>query len=104
MSVYSSKFPRPYYVDRSPIHGKGLFAARKINEGELIGELKVSPATRDGHHVLWVTETRKVRVRCPLRYINHSPEPNAVYYDTLEVIALRDIEKGEEITHDYSGD
>ena len=103
MSDYSSKYVRPYYVDKSPIHGKGLFAARKINEGELIGELKVSPATRNGHHVLWVTEARRVRVLCPLKYINHSHEPNAVYYDTLEVIALRDIEKGEEITHDYSG-
>jgi SET domain-containing protein len=98
-----NKYKRPYYIDRSPIHGKGLFAARRISEGELIGELKVSTATRNGHHVLWVTETRRVRVHCPLKYINHSPKPNAVYYDTLEVIALRDIEKGEEITHDYSG-
>lgn len=104
MSDQISKATSPYYVDRSPIHGKGLFAARKISEGELIGELKVTPANRDGLHVLWVTETRKVRVHCPLKYINHSDEPNAVYYDSLEVVALRDIEKGEEITHNYSGD
>jgi len=36
-----------------------------------------------------------------LRFINHSDEPNAAYYDTLEVCALTDIAPGEEITHDY---
>lgn len=94
----------PYYIARSPIHGKGVFASRQIKEGEIIGTLNVSPATRNGHHVLWLSENRKVRVQCPLRFVNHSEDPNACYYDTLEVVALRDIEKDEEITHDYSGD
>ena len=94
----------PYYIARSSIHGKGVFASRPIKEGEIIGTLNVSPATRNGHHVLWLSENRKVRVHCPLRYVNHSEDPNACYYDTLEVVALRDIEKDEEITHDYSGD
>ena len=39
-----------------------------------------------------------------LRYINHHPDPNAVYYDDLTVYALRDIAPGEEITHNYWGD
>jgi len=42
-------------------------------------------------------------VKCDLRFINHSDEPNAAYYDTLEVLALTDIAPGEEITHDYQG-
>jgi hypothetical protein len=95
---------RPYQVAKSPIHGKGVFASRKINEGEIIGLLNTSPASRNGSHVLWITEDQKVRVHCSLRYVNHSESPNAVYYDTLEVVALRDIEKGEEITHNYSGE
>jgi len=97
-------YATPYYIARSSIHGKGVFASRSIREGEVIGKLNARPATRNGHHVLWLSETQKVRVYCPLRYVNHSEDPNAVYYDTLEVVALRDIEKGEEITHDYSGD
>ena len=97
-------YATPYYIARSPIHGKGVFASRPIKEGEIIGTLNVSPATRNGHHVLWISENQKVRVNCSLRYVNHSDEPNAVYYDTLEVVAIRDIEKGEEITHDYSGE
>jgi len=40
-------------------------------------------------------------VKCDLRFINHSDEPNAAYFDTLEVGALTDIAPGEEITDDY---
>ncbi len=93
-----------YHVAESPIHGKGVFASRQINEGEILGILSTTPASRNGSHVLWITEDRKVRVHCNLRYVNHSESPNAVYYDTLEVVALRNIKKGEEITHDYSGE
>ena len=49
-------------------------------------------------------EDKGFRVECDFRFINHSGKPNAVYYDTLEVCALRDIKKGEEITHDYQSD
>lgn len=93
-----------YHVAESPIHGKGVFASRPINEGEILGILSTTPSSRNGSHVLWITEDRKVRVHCNLRYVNHSESPNAVYYDTLEVVALRNIKKGEEITHDYSGE
>lgn len=96
--------PRSYHVSESPIHGKGVFASRQINEGEILGILNTTPAKKNGSHVLWITEDNKVRVHCNLRYVNHSESPNAVYYDTLEVVALRDIKKGEEITHDYSGE
>jgi len=71
-----------YHVAESSIHGKGVFASRQINEGEILGVLSTTPAKRNGSHVLW----------------------NACYYDTLEVVALRDINEGEEITHDYSGE
>ncbi len=98
------KNPCSYHVAESPIHGKGVFASRQINEGEILGLLNTSPSSRNGSHVLWITENQKVRVHCNLRFVNHSESPNAVYYDTLEVVALRDINKGEEITHDYSGE
>ena len=92
------------YVADSPIHGRGLFARQFIGAGELIGVVDGVPTTTDGDHVLWVDGHTGIEVRCQLRYINHSDEPNAVYYDTLEVCALTDITPGEEITHDYGGD
>ncbi|HHH48275.1 MAG TPA: SET domain-containing protein-lysine N-methyltransferase [Gammaproteobacteria bacterium] len=89
------------YVDDSPIHGKGLFAGCDIPKGTVIGVVKGVAAKKDGPYVLWLNENEGIRVRCNLRFINHSKRPNAAYYDTLEVIALRDIRQGEEITHDY---
>ena len=90
------------YVARSPIHGSGLFAKRKIKAGELIGRIEdAKPTTRNGPHVLWVSESEGYRVGGPLKYINHSNAPNAIYYNDLTVVALRDISKDEEITHYY---
>ena len=89
------------YVDDSPIHGKGLFARCDIPKSTVIGVVKGVAAKKDGPYVLWLNENEGIRVRCNLRFINHSKRPNAAYYDTLEVIALRDIRQGEEITHNY---
>jgi hypothetical protein len=89
------------YVARSRIHGRGLFAACRIAEGEVIGRVKAAPTRNDGPYVLWLSEDEAVQVRCEFRFINHSDTPNACYYDSLEVVALRDIQPGEEITHDY---
>ncbi len=88
-------------VSRSPIHGMGLFARQPIRAGQVIGIARGRHTDRDGPHVLWLNEEQGFEVHCYLRYINHSATPNAAYYDTLEVCALRDIEPGEEITHDY---
>jgi SET domain-containing protein len=84
------------YVDDSPIHGKGLFSRKHIGAGELIGILDGVPTSSDGEDVLWLDEENGFHVQCDLRYINHSDEPNAAYYYTLEVCALTDIAPGEE--------
>ena len=92
------------FVAPSPIHGKGLFAARTIPKGTLIGRLEGVPARRDGTYVLWYTddEGNEVGLRGTnaLRYVNHASRPNAIFYG-LELSSLRRIRKGEEITHDY---
>ena len=89
------------YVTTSNIHGKGLFARKRIKAGTLIGQIEGRPTKTDGPYVLWLTQRKGVEVQCQLKYINHSDEPNAIYYDTLEVMALRDIKPDEEITHNY---
>ena len=91
----------PIYVAPSAIHGMGLFAAEKIACNSVIGWLDGRPADEDGSYVLWINDEEGIEVLCDLRYINHSSKPNACYYDDLSVVALRDIEPGEEITHDY---
>lgn len=93
-----------YEIRTSSIHGQGLFATRPIRAGTLLGHIVTRPTTEDGPYVLWLDDGRAVEVLGELRHINHAPEPNAAYYDTGEVVALRDIAPDEEITHNYHGD
>ena len=93
---------KKFHVAASHIHGLGLFASAPISAGTTLGRLQVRPAENDGAHVLWLSEDRAVEVTCDLKFINHSDRPNACYYDDLSVVALKDIEAGEEITHDYA--
>jgi len=93
-----------FKVQPSGIHGQGLFANRFIPEGTVLGALEGSYTTQDGAYVLWLSEDQGFRVENDLRFINHSAEPNAAYYDDLTVAAIRDIQPGEEIFHNYLGD
>jgi hypothetical protein len=90
------------YVAVSAIHGKGLFANTVIAGGDVIGWLNGKPCSTDGAYVLWISERQGIEVLCDLRYINHADDPNACYYDDLSVVALRDIQPHEEITHNYT--
>jgi len=88
-------------VRPSKTHGLGLFAVKSIAHGEVIGTVEGEPTHEDGEHVLWLTPKSAIRVQNELKYINHSHYPNVAYYDDLTVVALRDIAKDEELTHDY---
>jgi len=93
-----------YEVRESEIHGKGLFATRFICDGDVIGSISYNPVNEDGPYVLWIDGDIGILVECELKYINHNKHPNACYCDDLQVVALRDIQQGEEITHDYGDD
>ncbi|MEM8784197.1 MAG: SET domain-containing protein [Planctomycetota bacterium] len=93
-----------YEVKISAIHGRGLFAKVRIPKGTVLGKLEGELTTQDGDHVLWLDDDQGLHVQNDLKYINHASPPNAAYFDDLTVGALRDIEPGEEITHNYGGD
>lgn len=90
-------------VGDSALHGRGLFARETIAAGTELGICRAKKARDlEGPHVLWLGEDEvPVRVKCTLRFINHSASPNVVYYDDLSVVALRDIGAGEELLHHY---
>ena len=91
------------YVARSSIHGRGVFAKRRIEKGTLIGRYAGPPAKRDGKYVLWVPKQRSwvgIRGRNALRYLNHSSKPNAEMAED-EVWAIKTIRPHQEITFDY---
>lgn len=99
---------------KSKIKGGGLFAARAFRRGERI--IKMSGKKMSERQVDRLIERGKLRIDDPFeigggRYIvldtlpllaNHSCNPNAGVRGTDDLIALRAIKKGEEITYDYS--
>ena len=93
------------YVDRSPIHGKGLYAARKLGGGQLIGIYDGPQVEEDGIYVLWIEDEpgggwTGYDGRNEMRFMNHSSRPNAEM-DGFYCYALEEIDPGTEITIDY---
>lgn len=91
-------------VQRSPIHGRGVFARRRLRKGAYIGTFEGEPTERDGEHVLWVLDEHDREVgllgRNELRFLNHSSEPNAEF-EGEDLYAIRNIQPGVEITFHY---
>ena len=92
------------YVKRSRIHGRGLFARRRLTRGRFIGSYEGRPTRRNGRYVLWIPGNNGalegIHGTGPLRYVNHSPRPNATFYGP-HLFSLRRIAPHEEITIDY---
>jgi SET domain-containing protein len=97
-------------VKHSAIHGQGVFAARRIEAGEVIMDWSgcsevltdeaVNALSREESIFVSVIDGRNVLFKPPARFVNHSCNPNARGSDGHD-IAIRIIEAGEEITVDY---
>src|SRR5690242_21050107 len=95
-------------VRDSPIHGRGVFAARRIEAGEVIidgcREILSDEAMRmlpeEERDFISVMDGRPVLMKPPSRFVNHSCNPNAFGTDAGDV-ATRVIGPGEEVTVDY---
>jgi hypothetical protein len=110
--------PGSVFTATSGIHGRGVFAARRFEPGELIEECPVLPVPGDQAPLLDETDLYgftfewKDGVAVALGYgslYNHSWNPNARYdqdYERGLVIysALTIIRPGGEITVNYSGE
>jgi SET domain-containing protein len=112
---------RPWRVLVSPIHGRGVFAARTIRKGETIIEYRGRRTTweeaseADGddgdpyHTFLFSLDDGRVidaGVRGnAARFINHSCAPNCETYEDdrgrVFIEARRTIREGEELSYDY---
>jgi SET domain-containing protein len=113
---------KPYYVVRnSPVHGRGVFAARNVPadtflieyEGERISEKEA--ARRSGadpenpyHTFFFSLESGKLidggDNGNDARWINHSCEPNCEAREEkghVYIYTVRDIKRGEEFNYDY---
>ena len=92
-------------VDRSPIHGSGLFAVSDLEKGQAIGVYEGPVVKLDSTYVLWVEDSAGGEWTgyegCnEMRFMNHADQPNAEL-DGLDCYTLTHIPAGTEITIDY---
>jgi SET domain-containing protein len=114
---------KPSYVVRgSGVHGKGVFASRKIGAGDCIIEYRGERITSDeaerraeannqpiNHTYLFsLNDARVIDGGCrgnEARFINHACEPNceAIEHEDgrVYIYSLCDIARGEELTYSY---
>jgi hypothetical protein len=111
----------PTYIDKSPIHGVGVFAAAPIAKGTETWrfvpgfdvvytetEIAAFPALAQDYlrHYTYFDPVRGARVLCGdnARFMNHDDRHNTAAPAVAEQsdFALRDIAAGEEITCNYN--
>ena len=111
----------PILVRNSNVHGRGVFATRRIEKGERIIEYLgervshdeadrryESKEENDSHTFLFIVDSKTVidagTEGNDARFFNHSCDPNCesvVEKRRVFIEALRSIEPGEEMTYDY---
>jgi uncharacterized protein len=88
--------------------GKGVFAKERIKKGELL-------VTFDGKILGWNASWNRYQLHHAIQFekrkwrlsdgiadkFNHSCEPNCGIKNLFDVVAMRDIKAGEELTWDY---
>lgn len=101
-------------VKNSTIQGKGVYATKNFNEGEIVLEIDDSHVVNDVNsltkeqfelHCDYLSNGLIILMQEPEVYINHSCDPNT-YVKTIngvrKVLAMREIKVGDEITYDYA--
>lgn len=90
-------------------YGRGVFAHKKIKKGEVIAafdgqiyDYDFEDWTDDLYnHAIQIDKRLWRDSKGMARYINHSCDPNCGIKKRIQVVAMRDILPGEEITWDY---
>jgi hypothetical protein len=105
---------KKFEIKETDAKGKGAFATEKISKGELIIEFEGQRVSRslinqriaNGEEniddPLQIDDELFIVLDNSAYYFNHSCDPNSAIKGDDKLIAIRDVEKGEEITYDYS--
>lgn len=92
-------------IKKSPISGNGIYTKELILRGSRFYEIPLNTISRSPRsRFAFIGQGRYVNDEAVLNWVNHSCEPNTALniIDAKPfLVALRDIEPGEEITCDY---
>jgi hypothetical protein len=105
-------------VRESPIHGRGLFAKAKIEKDEIVAikgghivdrktlQEKISPQLGPVEiqidDDLFIAPVTPEERELSMLYSNHSCDANLGVRGEISFVAMREIQAGEELTHDWS--
>src|ERR1043165_9390285 len=105
-------------VRESPIHGRGLFAKAKIKKDEIVAikgghivdrktlQEKISPQLGPVEiqidDDLFIAPVTPEERELSMLYSNHSCDANLGVRGEISFVAMREIQAGEELTHDWS--
>src|SRR6185295_2931653 len=104
-------------IKDSPIHGRGLFAKEDINKGEIVcikggyifdrqtlheTQALLGPAEIQIAEDLFIGPLSAEQREGSMIFSNHSCDPNIGVQGQIVFVAMRDVESGEELTHDWA--
>lgn len=116
MKIFTRSYENNVVVKKSRIHGKGIFASKNIPANELVmvisGEVISGKECErrewedDNVYIFWNGRTYIDTVNTKkIKYINHDCNPNCEVLardkESLNLVSVREIKKGEEILMDY---
>jgi hypothetical protein len=98
----------------SPVQGRGLVAARFIAKDTVVCSLgdgdqhlpvthrQLRSLPKKFHHLAYRYRDHYVLCFDDSQYMNHSCDPNLWWMNDDTLVAMRDIQSGEEVTYDYA--
>lgn len=104
-------------VRESPIHGRGLFASQAIAQGEVVAikggyileagtwrslERELGAAEIPVADGFYIAPSNQEEREGSMLFTNHSCDPNICIEGQIVFVAMRRIEPGEELTHDWA--
>ena len=104
-------------VRASDLEGRGVFAIQKIEKGEVVavkaGHIVTAQqlaeiTSKVGDYALqiyddfYLSPVSKAELEELVIFINHSCDPNVGFDGQITYVAIRDIEPGDELCHDYA--
>jgi SET domain-containing protein len=104
-------------VKESPIHGRGLFASEPIAKGEIVAikggyvfdlrtrrhvAKRLGPAEIPIADSYFIGPLAEHEREGAMLFSNHSCEPNIGIQGQIVFVAMRDIQSGEELSHDWA--
>jgi len=104
-------------VKESRIHGRGLFARQPVAKGEIVAikggyilaastlpevERRLGPAEIPVADGFFIGPLNELEREGAMIFTNHSCDPNVGVQGQIVFVAMREIEAGEELTHDWA--